>query len=42
MKFLDGHFRFYGLNLKWNVSVPFCPLGDAEALGSFYCSQILH
>jgi hypothetical protein len=32
MKFLDGHFWIYGTNRKWNLSLPFCPRCDAEAL----------
>jgi len=41
MKFLDGHFWIYGTNRTWNLSLPICPLCDAEALESFSCSQIL-
>jgi hypothetical protein len=42
MKFLDGHFWIYGTSRKWNLSVPFCPLCEAEALESFCRSQIIH
>jgi hypothetical protein len=41
MKFLDGHFWFYGTSRKWNLSLPFCPACEAEALESICCSQIL-
>jgi hypothetical protein len=41
MKFLDGHFWIYGTSRKWNLSVPFCPLCDAEALEGFCRSQII-
>jgi hypothetical protein len=41
MKFLNGHFCIYGTNRKWNLSLPFCPLCDAEALESFLHPQIL-
>jgi hypothetical protein len=41
MKFLDGHFWIYGASRKWNLSVPFCPLCEAEAMESFCRSQII-
>jgi hypothetical protein len=42
MKFLDAHFWIYGTSRKiWNLSLPFCPVCDAEALESCSCSQIL-
>jgi hypothetical protein len=40
MKFLDGQFWIYGTSRKWNLSVPFCPACEAEALESFWRSQI--
>jgi hypothetical protein len=42
MKFLDGQFWIYGTTRKWNLSVPFCPLCEAEAFESFCRSQIIH
>jgi hypothetical protein len=36
MKFLEGHFWVYGTSRKWNLSLPFCPRCDAEALESLY------
>jgi hypothetical protein len=42
MQFLDGHFWIYGTSRKWNLSVPFCPLCDADGLEGLCCSQILH
>jgi hypothetical protein len=41
MKFLDGQFWIYGTSRKWNLSLPFCPLCDAESFESFCCSQNL-
>jgi len=42
MKLLEGQFWIYGSSRRWNLSLPFCPLCDAEALESFSRSQILH
>jgi hypothetical protein len=42
MKFLEGQFWIYGTSRKWNLSLPFCPLCEAEALESFCRSQIIH
>ncbi len=41
MKFLDGHFCIYGTNRKWNLSLPFCPLCDGEALEKVCPSQVV-
>jgi hypothetical protein len=41
MKFLDGHFWIYGTTRKWNLTLPFCPVCDAEALERVCPSQIL-
>jgi hypothetical protein len=42
MKFLEGQFWIYGTSSKWSLSVPFCPLCEAEAFESFCRSQIIH
>jgi hypothetical protein len=41
LKSLDGHFWIYGTSKKWRLSVPYCALCDAEALGRFCRSQII-
>jgi hypothetical protein len=41
MKFLNGHFWIDGTTRKWNLSLPFCPLCDAESLERVCPSQIL-
>jgi len=42
MRSLDGHFWIYGTSEKtWNISVPFCPVCEAETLETFCRSQII-
>ena len=42
MKFLKGHIWIYATNIEGSVSVPFCPVCDAEGLESFCRFQIVH
>jgi hypothetical protein len=39
MQFVDGHFSLYGSGMKWNISLPFCPVCD---VGMLECVRQLH
>jgi hypothetical protein len=42
MQFLDGHFLLYGSEIRWKVSVPFCPICDIAILERFRHLQSIH
>jgi hypothetical protein len=42
MKFLKVHLWIYATNTEWSLSLPFCPVCDADGLESFCRSQIIH
>jgi len=35
MQFLEGQFWLYGTRKKWKVSLPFCPVCNADALNAY-------
>jgi hypothetical protein len=41
MQYLQGDFWIYGTSMKWRMSVPFCPVCDADSLARFHHSQII-
>jgi hypothetical protein len=40
-QFLKGHLWIYGARRKWSLSVPFCPVCDADTFECFCRSQII-